>query len=167
MWEEAVRGISDSIGVEYEVVTTPAIAEVYGNSTVEAARDKVKVTMLVPTSFNANSNLTNYVSFPLNTLDLGLSGSVKGGKIVGHGKTFANGLIVDSFVKSMRRVYRISCESIQATIHHSKLSPMLLISDQMTFIVAPVIPPKDTIWPVEKYLPPTDCAEDVAASSSA
>jgi len=154
MWEEAVRVISDGMGVEYEVVNTPAVADVYGNSTVEAARDKLRVTMLVPTTFNTQASLTNYVSVPLNTLDLGLSSSVKGGKIVGHFKTFANGLIVDSFVKSMSSVYGISWESIQATVHHSRLFPMLLLSDQMTFIVAPVIPPKDTTWPGEQYRPP-------------
>ncbi len=152
-WEEALRVISDGIGVEYEVVTKPAVADVYGTSRVEAARDNVGVTMLVPSSFNVRADLRNFVSVPLIALDLGLSNSVKGGSIVGQGKTFANRQIVDSFVRSMSSVYGISWESILATVHRSRLFPMLLVSDQFTLIVAPVIPPKDTTWPNEKYHP--------------
>jgi hypothetical protein len=151
-WDEVVKLLGQWTGVEFEVVTTTSIAMVYGRAKVEAARDQTHVTMLVPSSFNDKANFREYVSMPLSSLRTGSSSDAKGGAIVGQNKTCVNRVFVDGFVKSVTDIYSTPSYGIQAMIHYSAALPLFLVSDQLTYIIAPRQPPKGQQWQTGNYV---------------
>lgn len=148
-WEEAMTAVSDQAGVEYELLTTQPIPTIYGGVSAEIARDKLHVTMLVPSSLKAGFD--TFQSLRLNSLDIGSSPEAKGGAIVGHGRTCVSRLFVDSFVNCMKNVYGVSQDEIRARVHKAVSFPMLLVSDPLTMIIAPVRVPERERWETGKY----------------
>jgi hypothetical protein len=148
-WEEAVKAVGDQAGVEYELLTTQPIPTIYGGATAEVARDKLGVTMLVPSSLKAR--LDTFLALRLNSLDIGSSLEAKGGTIVGHGRTCVSRLFVDSFVSCMKNVYTVSQEYIRVRVHRAVTFPMLLVSDPLTMIIAPIRLAEQEHWETGKY----------------
>jgi hypothetical protein len=70
---------------------------------------------------------------------------------VGHNKTCVNRMFVDAFVRGMRDIFSTPLMGIEAKVHKSAALPMFLVSDQMTYIIAPCLCPKDSPWQTGNY----------------
>ncbi len=150
-WKEVLKFLGESIDVHYEVVIAQHVfKEIYGDSTVLAARDKTHVTMLVPSVLNTNATFQDFTFLTLDSLNTGYSPEVKG-VVVGQLATCVNRLFVDAFVNCLNKVYTIPWDSTKVRVHKDRSFPMFLVSDQFTFIISPLTLQRPPEWSTQKY----------------
>lgn len=143
-WEEATAFLGTRFGVEYEVAVVPSLFSLVRSHSVEVARDKGNVTMLLPGSeaTHAESNLME--RFRLDELDSGdstveLRSVPVGTPLVGRNKTTVKRAYVDGFVSCMTSVFHIPWEQVHALTHRKRAFPMFLVAGGLMFAIAPVL----------------------------
>lgn len=153
-YEDAIKFLGDWFDHEVVVERSHSLF-CYGNLEFEGAWDgDNRVWMLFPSSINEKANFDDFLSLSLNALDSGFS---EGTLVVGRRKTIINRNYIDGFINCMDEVYGYSWQKIQALIHKSKIFPILLITDILSFSIAPIIGKERNIhelsWVKGKYNP--------------
>jgi hypothetical protein len=148
-YNEVMRFMADWIETEYEYGITK-LPEVYGYYPFEVALSEDRITMLVPSSINTHSNFENLITSPLNSLDAGFSSDKIA--LVGSRKTIVKRKFIDAFVNCVKDIYGIPWKDIKALVHKSKAFPMILVADQLTFVIAPIFI-EEYAWIKGKYNP--------------
>ena len=152
-WESATKMLSEANGMGYEIQTTQVMPTIYGGLTAEVARDKNHLTMLAPSSINAKAKFHTFLTLSLNSMGIGSSQEAKGGAIMGHEKNAVSKLFVDNFVNCMRTIYSVPPEKIKARVHEAIIFPIILVSDPLTMIIAPIRMQENLQWQTGKYSP--------------
>jgi hypothetical protein len=143
-WEEAIKFLGIWFGVEYEIARTPSVQEIYRTTVFEAARDRKHLTQLLPNSANAAAHFKDFESLRLDQLNVYPFSNDSSVEPVGYGSTQVNRMYIDGFVACMNELYALLWTDIHAMVRtrfsfpeKPRSFPMALISDQMTFIIAP------------------------------
>lgn len=153
---DAVKFLRDWFDHEVVVERVPGLIY-YGNLEFEAAWNtdtKARVWMLLPSSMNDKANFDDFLKLPLSSLDAGV---YNGTLVVGRRKTIINRIYVDGFIHCMEEVYGYSWQKIRAIVNKSKIFPILLTTDILSFSVAPIVGTDKNIhelsWETGKYNP--------------
>ena len=131
--------------------------ECMGDLEAEIAMDKeTPVWMLYPSSLNEKGDFSHFLDLPLNALNAGV---YMGTLVVGKRKTVINRNFVDGFIHCMEDVYGFPCQRIRALVNKTKAYPIFLISDLLSFVIAPIIGLERNIhelsWETGKFNPET------------
>lgn len=158
-YEKVITYMSDWIESKWRINKTPLITNIFGNSQAEVAMDEKKTCFLYPSSINVKANFQDFVKISIDSLNIGLTPD--GYPVVGQRKTIVNRKYIDGFINCMNDVYDISLEKIKVMVYRSKAFPMLLVSDKITMLVAPMIINNNlsVSWEKEKYNPPSKIPE--------
>lgn len=143
-WEEAAAFLGNRFGMEYEIAVVPSWFSLVHRHSVEVARDKGRITMLLPGSEDAHARVNSMKRFRLDELDSGDStverrGVPVGTPLVGRNKTAVNRRYVDGFVSCMSSVYQVTWDQAQALVHTYRTFPLFLVAGGFMFAVAPVL----------------------------